>query len=71
MVVGYEGLEFKKEKNVILISLYVIVINFVEDLFFWYKCIFIWEIVRLYIYMRIIVDNRIIIGGLDEDINIV
>ena len=30
----------------------------------------IWETARPYIYMRTTVDNRIIIGGLDEDTNI-
>ncbi|WP_324655885.1 NAD(P)/FAD-dependent oxidoreductase [Bacillus cereus] len=67
---GYEGLEFKKEKNATLISSYAIVTNPVEDLSSWYKRTLIWETARPYIYMRTTADNRIIIGGLDEDTNI-
>jgi len=67
---GYECLEFKKEKNATLISSYAIVTNPVEDLSSWYKRTLIWETARPYIYMRTTADNRIIIGGLDEDTNI-
>lgn len=67
---GYEGLEFKKEKNATLISSYAVVTNPVEDLSSWYKRTLIWETARPYIYMRTTADNRIIIGGLDEDTNI-
>ncbi|MBH0345850.1 FAD-dependent oxidoreductase [Bacillus thuringiensis serovar muju] len=67
---GYEGLEFKKEKNATMISSYAIVTNPVEDLSSWYKRTLIWETARPYIYMRTTADNRIIIGGLDEDTNI-
>ncbi len=70
MAAGYEGLEFKKEKNATLISSYAIVTNPVEDLSSWYKRTLIWETARPYIYMRTTADNRIIIGGLDEDTNI-
>ncbi|PFU31481.1 FAD-dependent oxidoreductase, partial [Bacillus cereus] len=49
---GYEGLEFKKEKNATLISSYAVVTNPVEDLSSWYKRTLIWETARPYIYMR-------------------
>lgn len=64
---GYETLEFRKEKNAVLISSYAAVTNRVEDLSSWYKRTLIWETARPYIYMRTTADNRIIIGGLDED----
>ncbi|MEI4828290.1 FAD-dependent oxidoreductase [Bacillus sp. FJAT-53711] len=67
---GYEGLEFKKEKNATLISSYAIVTTPVEDFSSWHKRTLIWETARPYIYMRTTADNRIIIGGLDEDTNI-
>ncbi|MFB5661129.1 NAD(P)/FAD-dependent oxidoreductase [Alteribacillus sp. HJP-4] len=66
---GYEGLEWKKEKNSVLSSTYAVVTTPVEDLSDWYKRTLIWETARPYIYMRTTPDNRIIIGGLDEKTN--
>ncbi|MFD3449755.1 NAD(P)/FAD-dependent oxidoreductase [Microbacteriaceae bacterium 4G12] len=65
---GYEGLEFKMEKNAVLSSTYAVITNPVEDFTDWHKRTLIWETARPYIYMRTTADNRIIIGGLDEDI---
>ncbi|NBI29221.1 NAD(P)/FAD-dependent oxidoreductase [Chengkuizengella marina] len=64
---GYEGLEFKKEKNSFLTSSYAIVTNPVENFTDWYKQTLIWETARPYIYMRTTKDRRIIIGGLDDN----
>ncbi|MDX8362593.1 FAD-dependent oxidoreductase [Cytobacillus sp. IB215316] len=64
---GYEGLEFKKEKNGYLTSSYAIVTNPVDDFSGWYNKTLIWETARPYIYMRTTPDGRIIIGGLDEN----
>lgn len=64
---GYENLEFKAEKNAVLTSSYAVVTNEVKDLSKWHKRTLIWETARPYIYMRTTADNRIIIGGLDED----
>lgn len=64
---GYESLEFKKEKNSVLLSSYAVITNPVEDLTSWYKRTLIWETARPYIYMRTTKDNRIIIGGLDDN----
>ncbi|WP_445489077.1 NAD(P)/FAD-dependent oxidoreductase [Niallia sp. 03133] len=64
---GYENLEFYKEKNSILLSSYAVVTNELEDSSFWHNRTLIWETARPYIYMRTTVDNRIIIGGLDDD----
>ncbi|MFJ7971632.1 NAD(P)/FAD-dependent oxidoreductase [Psychrobacillus sp. NPDC096389] len=47
---------------------YVFVSNQIEDLSDWYKKALIWETKRPYLYMRTTVDNRLIVGGLDEDI---
>ncbi|WP_416827844.1 NAD(P)/FAD-dependent oxidoreductase [Ectobacillus polymachus] len=63
---GYEGLLFKKEKNAVISSTYSVVTNSVADLSDWYNRTLIWETARPYLYMRTTHDNRIIIGGLDE-----
>ncbi|MGF2615923.1 FAD-dependent oxidoreductase [Rossellomorea vietnamensis] len=67
---GYESLEFKKEKNAVMNSSYSIVTNPVEDFSGWHDRTLIWETARPYIYMRTTKDNRIIIGGLDENTDI-
>ncbi|QFK72423.1 FAD-dependent oxidoreductase [Pradoshia sp. D12] len=66
---GYEGLEFKKDKDCLLTSSYAVITKPVENLqqSEWYKQTLIWETARPYIYMRTTADNRIIIGGLDEN----
>ncbi|MED1204526.1 NAD(P)/FAD-dependent oxidoreductase [Heyndrickxia acidicola] len=64
---GYEGLDFKKEKNSILTSSYAVVTNPVDSFDGWYNQTLIWETARPYIYIRTTFDNRIIIGGLDEN----
>lgn len=63
---GYEGLEFKKEKNGLITSSYAVITNPVEDFTDWYNRTLIWETARPYIYMRTTKDRRIIIGGLDD-----
>lgn len=47
---------------------YVIVTNPISSLSDWHERFMIWESARPYLYMRTTVDNRIIIGGLDENI---
>ncbi|WP_078543291.1 NAD(P)/FAD-dependent oxidoreductase [Litchfieldia alkalitelluris] len=64
---GYEGLEFKKEKNALITSAYSVVTNPVTEFTDWYKQTLIWETARPYMYMRTTKDNRIIIGGLDDN----
>jgi glycine/D-amino acid oxidase-like deaminating enzyme len=64
---GYECLEIKNEKNAVLSSSYAVVTNQIEDFSSWYNRTLIWESARPYIYMRTTADNRIIIGGLDEN----
>ncbi|KML46385.1 NAD(P)/FAD-dependent oxidoreductase [Cytobacillus firmus] len=64
---GYEGLEIKKEKNAVITSSYAVVTNQIADFTAWYNKTLIWESARPYIYFRTTADNRIIIGGLDEN----
>ncbi|PLR82134.1 FAD-dependent oxidoreductase [Bacillus canaveralius] len=66
MATGHEALEEVSEKNAVLDSSYAIATNRLvkEDL--WKDHVLIWETARPYLYMRTTVDNRIIIGGLDE-----
>ncbi|WP_417897220.1 FAD-dependent oxidoreductase [Bacillus haimaensis] len=64
---GYEGTEQKKEKKVSFVSTYTITTNKVSDFSSWYNRTLIWETARPYLYMRTTADNRIIIGGLDEN----
>ena len=64
---GYETLEFKNEKNAVITSSYNVVTSPVEDLSGWYNRALIWETARPYIYLRTTADNRIIIGGLDDN----
>jgi glycine/D-amino acid oxidase-like deaminating enzyme len=64
---GYEGLEFKMEKNSVMTSSYAVVTKPVESFKNWYKQTLIWETARPYIYMRTTKDKRIIIGGLDDN----
>lgn len=64
---GYESLEFKKEKNAVITSSYNVVTSPVADFSPWHNRTLIWETARPYIYLRTTADNRIIIGGLDEN----
>ncbi|MCH6267167.1 NAD(P)/FAD-dependent oxidoreductase [Neobacillus citreus] len=64
---GYEGLEIKKEKKASFVSTYTVTTNPVDNLSEWYNRTLIWETARPYLYMRTTRDNRIIIGGLDDN----
>ena len=66
---GYEGLEIKKEKKASFVSTFTVTTNRVANLSDWYNRTLIWETARPYIYMRTTEDNRIIIGGLDDNTN--
>ncbi len=65
---GYEGMEIKKEKKASFVSTFTVTTNEV-DLSDWYNRTLIWETARPYIYMRTTNDNRVIIGGLDDNTN--
>ncbi len=64
---GYEGIEIQKDKQVSFVSTYTVTTSPITDLSSWYHRTLIWETARPYIYMRTTADNRIIIGGLDEN----
>jgi len=64
---GYEGTEQKKEKKVSFVSTYTVTTSIVKDFSEWYNQTLIWETARPYLYMRTTAENRIIIGGLDEN----
>ena len=66
---GYEGMEIKKEKKASFVSTYTVTTSPVEDLSAWYNRTLIWETARPYIFLRTTEDNRIIIGGLDDNTN--
>ncbi|WP_026575603.1 NAD(P)/FAD-dependent oxidoreductase [Bacillus sp. UNC438CL73TsuS30] len=64
---GYEGIEMKKEKKASFVSTYTVTTNPVESFSPWYNRTLIWETARPYLFMRTTRDNRIIIGGLDDN----
>lgn len=64
---GYEGIDIKKEKKASFVSTYTVTTNPVEDFSTWYNRTLIWETARPYLFMRTTADNRIIIGGLDDN----
>jgi glycine/D-amino acid oxidase-like deaminating enzyme len=66
---GYEGIDVKKEKLVSFVSTYTVTSKPVNDLSSWYKRTLLWETARPYLYLRTTADNRIIIGGLDDNTN--
>nr|WP_306812739.1 FAD-dependent oxidoreductase [Paenibacillus soyae] len=66
--VGYEPEALRgKLRKADLNRSYVIVTDGQSDLSSWHNRFLIWETARPYLYMRTTLDNRIIIGGLDED----
>ena len=67
---GYEGTEVKKEKMASYVSTFTITTNPVEDFSSWYNRTLLWETARPYLYLRTTKDNRIIIGGLDDNTTI-
>lgn len=66
---GYEGIEIKKETKASFVSTYTVTSKPVKDFSTWYNRTLIWETARPYVFIRTTADNRIIIGGLDENTN--
>lgn len=64
---GYQNLPYGQLKGTNLKRSYSIVTNSIENFKPWFEQSLIWETKRPYLYMRTTPDNRIIIGGLDED----
>ncbi|WML49101.1 FAD-dependent oxidoreductase [Neobacillus sp. PS3-34] len=66
---GYEGIDIRKELLVSFVSTYTVTSKPVNDLSSWYNRTLLWETARPYLYLRTTADNRIIIGGLDDNTN--
>ncbi|WP_391202984.1 NAD(P)/FAD-dependent oxidoreductase [Psychrobacillus sp. L4] len=64
---GYETVPVGKRIGAVINRSYVFVSNPVENFHDWYKQALIWETKRPYLYIRSTVDNRLIVGGLDEE----
>lgn len=67
MAAGYEQNEITPSDNTTMTSSYVVITKPVSDFSSWYKRTLIWETARPYLYLRTTKDNRIIIGGMDQD----
>lgn len=64
---GYETLPIGKRIGADINRSYVMVTEPLDDSPIWHENALIWESKRPYLYMRRTVDNRVIIGGLDEE----
>ncbi|MFS0576615.1 FAD-dependent oxidoreductase [Sporosarcina sp. 179-K 3D1 HS] len=64
---GYTRPPFLNSKQAELKRTYAMATKPLEDVRLWKDRMMIWETKRPYLYARLTLDNRIIIGGLDED----
>lgn len=64
---GYESQKYVPKKVEIQKSTYAIVSEVVTSKNMWFKDALIWETADPYIYLRTTADNRILIGGKDDD----
>lgn len=67
VVLGYELLNFFWKKLVKCYSMYVFVMELLEELMGWLGKWLIWEMVWLYVYVWMMGDGCVIIGGYDEE----
>lgn len=67
MACGYESSNYIDKKINQLHTTYAIVSEPQESDRFWYKNAVIWETAIPYLYMRTTADNRILVGGKDDD----
>jgi len=67
MACGYESSNYINKKVNELHSTYAIVSEPLASNQFWYKNAVIWETATPYLYLRTTADNRILIGGKDDD----
>lgn len=67
---GYEDMDIVKEKKARFVSTYTVTTTPVDSFPGWHERTLIWETARPYIYIRTTKDQRIVIGGLDEDTDI-
>ncbi len=66
---GYEAGEFLPKKVMDLLTTFAIVSHPVDEKYIWKNNALIWETKTPYLYMRTTSDNRIIVGGEDENFN--
>jgi len=65
---GYEAINYIKKPIVKLLSTFVTISeNMAMDRPFWKEDVLLWNTANPYLYMRTTKDNRIIVGGRDED----
>lgn len=64
---GYESQKYIPKKVEIQKSTYAIISEVIEQKNVWHKNALIWETADPYIYLRTTPDNRILIGGKDDD----
>ncbi|WP_144512370.1 FAD-binding oxidoreductase [Bacillus sp. FJAT-22090] len=64
---GYETIPVGHRVGADINRSYVFVSNPITNFSDWYEQAMIWETKRPYLYIRTTVDNRMIVGGLDED----
>lgn len=64
---GYESQKYLPKKVEIQKSTYAIVSETLDQKSLWHKNSLIWETANPYIYLRTTADNRILIGGKDDD----
>lgn len=65
---GYETTPVGKRIGAKINRSYAVVTKPIDQITQWYQRAFIWETARPYLYIRTTTDNRIIVGGLDEEI---
>lgn len=64
---GYESQNYLPKKIEILHSTYAIVSEVMKEKNHWYKNAMIWETSMPYLYIRTTADNRILVGGKDDE----
>lgn len=64
---GFETMEIIRHPNTVFTSSYVVATQPLDGFPRWPNRCLIWETARPYVYIRTTADNRIVIGGKDED----
>lgn len=64
---GYEVVDFIDKKIVDLLSTYAVISEQYNERDFWKDEVLIWNTADPYLYMRTTADNRVLVGGRDED----
>ncbi|MBO9202200.1 MULTISPECIES: NAD(P)/FAD-dependent oxidoreductase [Niastella] len=64
---GYESAQYIPQKVQTLQSTYAIISEACNTNQHWYRNALIWETARPYLYLRTTADNRILVGGRDDD----